>query len=385
MSPEAYIIGAVRTPTGRKKGSLAGVHAADLGAHVLRALIERTGVDPARVDDVIFGCIDQIGPMAGDVARSCWLAAGLPEEVPGITVDRQCGSSQQAVHFAAQAVMSGTQDLVIAGGVQTMNQIPLGAAMTAGRSFGHPDPFSGSRGWRERYGTEEVSQFRAAEVIAAKWNISRREMEEYALESNRRALEAIGGGFFRREIAAIGGLEQDETPRLGTTLEKMATLEPLTPGGRITAAVSSQIADAAAALLIASESAVERFELEPRARIHHLSVRGADPIWMLTAPIPATRQALARSGLKLGDIELVEINEAFASVVLAWQRELDADLGRVNVNGGAIALGHPIGATGARLMTSLLHELERRGARYGLQTMCEGGGQANVTIIERLA
>ena len=385
MSPQAYIIGAVRTPTGRKKGSLAGVHAADLGAHVLRALIERTGVDPARVDDVIFGCIDQIGPMAGDVARSCWLAAGLPEEVPGITVDRQCGSSQQAVHFAAQAVMSGTQDLVIAGGVQTMNQIPLGAAMTAGRSFGHPDPFSGSRGWRERYGTEEVSQFRAAEMIAAKWNISRREMEEYALESNRRALEAIGGGFFRREIAAIGGLEQDETPRLGTTLEKMATLEPLTPGGRITAAVSSQIADAAAALLIASESAVERFELRPRARIHHLSVRGADPISMLTAPIPATRQALARSGLKLGDIDLVEINEAFASVVLAWQRELDADLGRVNVNGGAIALGHPIGATGARLMTSLLHELERRGARYGLQTMCEGGGQANVTIIERLA
>ena len=385
MSPQAYIIGAVRTPTGRKKGSLAGVHAADLGAHVLRALIERTGVDPARVDDVIFGCIDQIGPMAGDVARSCWLAAGLPEEVPGITVDRQCGSSQQAVHFAAQAVMSGTQDLVIAGGVQTMNQIPLGAAMTAGRPFGHPDPFSGSRGWRERYGTEEVSQFRAAEMIAAKWNISRREMEEYALESNRRALEAIGGGFFRREIAAIGGLEQDETPRLGTTLEKMATLEPLTPGGRITAAVSSQIADAAAALLIASESAVERFELRPRARIHHLSVRGADPIWMLTAPIPATRQALARSGLKLGDIDLFEINEAFASVVLAWQRELDADLGRVNVNGGAIALGHPIGATGARLMTSLLHELERRGARYGLQTMCEGGGQANVTIIERLA
>ena len=385
MSPEAYIIGAVRTPTGRKKGSLAGVHAADLGAHVLRALIERTGVDPARVDDVIFGCIDQIGPMAGDVARSCWLAAGLPEEVPGITVDRQCGSSQQAVHFAAQAVMSGTQDLVIAGGVQTMNQIPLGAAMTAGRSFGHLDPFSGSRGWRERYGTEEVSQFRAAEMIAAKWNISRQEMEEYALESNRRALEAIGGGFFRREIAAIGGLEQDETPRLGTTLEKMATLEPLTPGGRITAAVSSQIADAAAALLIASESAVERFELRPRARIHHLSVRGADPIWMLTAPIPATRQALARSGLKLGDIDLFEINEAFASVVLAWQRELDADLGRVNVNGGAIALGHPIGATGARLMTSLLHELERRGARYGLQTMCEGGGQANVTIIERLA
>jgi acetyl-CoA C-acetyltransferase len=385
MIQQAYIIGAVRTPAGRKNGSLAAVHAADLGAHVIRALIERTGVDPARVDDVIFGCIDQIGPNAFDLARSCALAAGLPEEVPGVTVDRQCGSSQQAVHFAAQAIMSGTQDLVIAGGVQTMNQIPLGAAMTAGRSFGHPDPFSGSRGWRERYGTEEVSQFRAAEMIATKWNISRREMEEYALESNRRAVEAIGRGFFRREIAPLGGLEQDETPRLGTTLEKMAALEPLTPGGRITAAVSSQIADAAAGLLIGSESAVRRLKLEPRARIHHLSVRGADPIWMLTAPIPATRQALASSGLELGDIDLIEINEAFASVVLAWQRDLGADLARVNVNGGAIALGHPIGATGARLMTSLLHELERREARYGLQTMCEGGGQANVTIIERLA
>ncbi len=385
MSREAYIIGAVRTPSGRKKGSLAGVHAADLGAHVIRALIERTGVDPAHVDDVIFGCIDQLGPLSGDVARTCWLAADLPEHVPGVTVDRQCGSSQQAVHFAAQAVMSGTQDLVVAGGVQTMNQIPLGAAMTAGRAFGHPDPFSGSRGWRERYGTEEVSQFRAAEMIAAKWNISRRQMEEFALESNRRAMEAIERGFFTREIAPFGGLERDETPRAGTTLEKMAMLEPLAPGGRITAAVSSQIADAAAALLIASEGAVRRLKLKPRARIHHLSVRGADPIWMLTAPIPATQQALATSGLKLTDIDLIEINEAFASVVLAWQRDLDADPARVNVNGGAIALGHPIGATGARLMTSLLHELERRGARYGLQTMCEGGGQANVTIIERLA
>jgi acetyl-CoA C-acetyltransferase len=384
MRNDAYIVGAVRTPTGRKKGSLARVHAADLGAHVIRALIERTGVDPALVDDVIFGCIDQLGPLAGDVARTCWLAAGLPEHVPGITVDRQCGSSQQAVHFAAQAVMSGTQDLVLAGGVQTMNQIPLGAAMTAGRAFGHPDPFSGSSGWRERYGTQEVSQFRAAEMIAVKWNISRREMEEFALESNRRALTAIEGGFFTREIAPLGGFEHDETPRAGTTLEKMAALEPLTPGGRITAAVSSQIADAAAALLIASEGALSRFKLTPRARIHHLSVRGADPIWMLTAPIPATQHALSRSALKLADIDLIEINEAFASVVLAWQRELDADPARLNVNGGAIALGHPIGATGARLMTSLLHELERRGARYGLQTMCEGGGQANVTIIERL-
>ena len=384
MSHDAYIIDAVRTPTGKKKGALAQVHAADLGAHVIAALLARSGVAPQEVEDVIFGCVDQLGPQAGDIARTCWLAAGLPDEVPGTTVDRQCGSSQQAVHFAAQAVMSGTQELIVAGGVQTMNQIPISAAMFAGQAFGFPEPFSGSRGWRERYGTQEVSQFRAAQMIAEKWDISRREMEEFALESNRRAVHAIEQGYFRREIAPLAGLEHDETPRRGTTLEKMATLEPLAPGGRITAAVSSQIADGAAALLIASASAVQRLKLTPRARIHHLSVRGADPIWMLTAPIAATRHALSKSGLKLADIDLVEINEAFASVVLAWQRELGADLSRVNVNGGAIALGHPLGATGARLMTSLLHELERRGARYGLQTMCEGGGQANVTIIERL-
>jgi acetyl-CoA C-acetyltransferase len=382
---EAYIVGAVRTPTGRKKGALAAVHPADLGAHVLRALIERSAVDPGEVEDVIFGCLDQLGPQAGDIARTCWLAAGLPDHVPGTTIDRQCGSSQQAVHFAAQAVMSGTQDLVVAGGVQSMNQIPLSAAMFAGKPYGIPDPFSGSRGWRERYGAQEVSQFRAAEMIAANWNISRREMEEFALESNRRALEASARGYFAREIAPLHGLERDETPRAGSTLEKMAALEPLVPGGRITAAVSSQIADAAAALLIASASAVRRLGLTARARIHHLSVRAADPILMLTAPIPATQHALSRTGMALADIDLVEINEAFAPVVLAWQRELDADPARVNVNGGAIALGHPLGATGARLMTSLLHELERRGARYGLQTMCEGGGQANVTIIESLA
>ena len=384
MSTEAYIVGAVRTPTGKKKGTLAGVHAADLGAHAIHALIERVGVDPAEVDDVIFCCVDQLGPQAGDIARTCWLAAGLPEHVPGTTVDRQCGSAQQAVHFAAQAVMSGTQNLVVAGGVQTMNQIPISAAMFAGAAYGSPDPFSGSRGWNARYGKQEVSQFRAAEMIAAKWDISRRNMEEFALESNRRAIEAIQRGYFSREIAPLNGLDHDETPRLGTTLEKMAALEPLSPGGRITAAVSSQIADASAALLIASAEAVRRLGLTARARIHHLSVRADDPIWMLTAPIPATRYALAKSGLNIADIDLIEINEAFASVVLAWQKELGADPARVNVNGGAIALGHPLGATGARLMTTLLHELERRGARYGLQTMCEGGGQANVTIIERL-
>jgi acetyl-CoA C-acetyltransferase len=381
---EAYIVEAVRTPVGRKKGGLAGVHAADLGALALKALVERSGIDPGAVDDVVFGALDTIGPLAGDVARTCWLVAGFPDHVPGTTVDRQCGSSQQALHFAAQGVMSGTQDLVIAGGVQTMNQIPISAAMIAGRAYGFDDPFRSSPGWPARYGEQEVSQFRSAEMIAEHWNISRREMEEFALESNRRAIEAIDSGRFDPEIVPVGEVRRDETPRRGSSLEKMAMLEPLTFGGRVTAAVSSQIADGAAALLVASEAAVRRHRLEPRARVHHLSVRGADPVWMLTAPIPATEHALAKTGLRLADIDLVEINEAFASVVIAWQKSLGADLTRINVNGGAIALGHPLGATGARLMTSLLNELERRGGRYGLQTMCEGGGQANVTIIERL-
>jgi acetyl-CoA C-acetyltransferase len=381
--PEAYIVDALRSPTGRKKGKLAGMHPADLGAHSLRALIERTGIDPHIVEDVVFGCVDTIGPQAGDIARTCWLAAGLPDEVPGTTIDRQCGSSQQAVHFAAQAVMSGTSDVVVAGGVQAMNLIPISSAMTCAEPLGFTDPFSTSEGWVERYGTQEVSQFRSAEMIAEKWEISRREMEEFALASNERAWNAIRGGRFEREIVPIGDLLVDETPR-ETNLDKMATLSPLQEGGRITAAVSSQIADASAALLLASEGAVARYGLKPRARIHHLSVRGADPIWMLTAPIPATEWALGKAGMTLDDIDLVEINEAFASVVLAWQRETGADLDKVNVNGGAIALGHPLGATGAKLMTTLLHELERTGGRFGLQTMCEGGGQANVTIIERL-
>ncbi len=381
---EAYIVEAVRTPVGKKKGGLAAVHAADLGGIALKALIERSDVDPGAVDDVVFGALDTIGPLAGDIARTCWLVAGLPDHVPGTTVDRQCGSSQQALHFAAQGVMSGTQDLVVAGGVQTMNQIPISAAMLAGRAFGFDDPFRSSPGWRARYGEQEVSQFRSAEMIAEKWNITRREMEQFALESNRRAIEAIDSGRFDPEIVPVGEVRRDETPRRGSSLEKMAMLEPLASGGRVTAAMSSQIADGAAALLVASEAAVRRHGLEPRARVHHMSVRGADPVWMLTAPIPATGHALAKTGLRLADIDLVEINEAFASVVIAWQKSLGADLTRVNVNGGAIALGHPLGATGARLMTSLLYELERRGGRYGLQTMCEGGGQANVTIIERL-
>jgi acetyl-CoA C-acetyltransferase len=381
---EAYIVDAVRTPVGKRGGGLAAEHPADLGAHVIKALMDRTGVDPAKVEDVVFGCIDTIGPQAGDIARTCWLAAGLPDEIPGTTVDRQCGSSQQSVHFAAQAVMSGTADMVVAGGVQNMSQIPISSAMTAGEAFGFTDPFSGSKGWLARYGDQEVSQFRSAEMIAEKWDCTREAMEVFALESHTRALKAIDEGRFDREIVPYGEVTTDEGPRRGTTLEKMATLRTLQEGGRLTAAVSSQISDAAAAMLVVSEKALKEFNLTPRARVHHMSVRGADPVWMLTAPIPATRWALDKTGMSLDDIDLVEINEAFAPVVLAWQKETNADMSKVNVNGGAIALGHPIGATGTRLMTTMLCELERTGGRYGLQTMCEGGGQANVTIIERL-
>jgi acetyl-CoA C-acetyltransferase len=360
------------------------VHPADLGAAVLKALVGRTGIDPGAVDDVIFGCVDTIGPQAGDIARTCWLAAGLPEEVPGTTVDRQCGSSQQALHFAAQAVLSGTADVTIAGGVQNMSMVPISSAMAAGVPLGFADPFSGSEGWKLRYGDEEVSQFRAAEMIAAKWGTSREAMEAFALESHRKAVRAIDEGRFDDQIVEVSGLRIDEGPRRDTSLEKMASLPALTDGGRLTAAVSSQISDAAAAILVMNERGLATHGLKPRARVHHISVRGADPVWMLTAPIPATALALQKSGLSLEDIDAVEINEAFASVVLAWIADTGADPARVNPNGGAIALGHPLGATGARLMTTLLAELERTGGRYGLQTMCEGGGQANVTIVERL-
>jgi len=385
---EAFVVDAVRTPVGRRRGALSAVHPADLGAHVISALFDRNpGADPDAVDDVIFGCIDTIGPQAGDIARTSWLCAGFADHVPGVTVDRQCGSSQQAVHFAAQAVLSGTADLVVAGGVQNMSAVPIASAMTVGEQFGFPDPFTGSTGWDKRYGdpsVNEVSQFRAADLIAEKWGITREQMERYALQSHERALAAIEQGRFADEIVPFGELTTDEGPRTDTSLEKMAGLVPLRDGGRITAAVSSQLSDAASAVLVASENAVRRFGLTPRARVHHLSVRGDDPVLMLTAPIRATHHALQRTGLRLDDIDLVEINEAFASVVLAWQQDTGADLERVNVNGGAIALGHPIGATGTRLMATLLNELERTGGRYGLQTMCEGGGQANVTIIERL-
>jgi len=380
---DAYIVDAVRSPTGRRKGGLAEVHAADLGAHVLKTLVDRNGIPDSDYDDVMFGCVDTIGPLAGDIARTCWLAAGLSEEVPGTTIDRQCGSSQQAVHFAAQAIMAGVNDVVIAGGVQTMTSIPISSAMLAAEPLGFSDPFSGSQGWVARYGNVQVSQFNSAQMIADKWNISRQEMEAFSLESHRRALSAIEQGRFAKEIAPLNGVEMDETPR-NTSMEKMSELLPLQEGGTITAAVSSQTCDASSAVLIVSEDALKRYKLTPRARIAHMSVRAADPIWMLTAPIPATAYALEKSGMKLEDIDLVEINEAFASVPMAWLAETGYPVAKTNVNGGAISLGHPLGATGTKLMTTLLHELERTGGRYGLQTMCEGGGQANVTIIERL-
>ncbi|NYI07752.1 acetyl-CoA C-acetyltransferase [Allostreptomyces psammosilenae] len=390
----AYLVEAVRTPVGRRGGGLAGVHPADLGAAAITALLERSGIDPAVVDDVVFGCLDQVGPQAANVARTCWLAAGLPEHVPGVTVDRQCGSAQQALHFAAQAVMSGTADVVVAGGVQNMSQIPLGTALgvapaplpgPGGTEVRPPaDPYSGSAGWVARYGDQPVTQFHGAELIAERWDISRAEMEEFALRSHRRAVAAIDAGLFDQEIVPVAGVSADEGPRRDTSLEKMAQLRTLRPGGRLTAAVSSQISDGAAALLVVNERALRRYGLTPRARVHHMSVRGDDPIMMLTAPIPATAHALERCGMTIGEMDAIEINEAFAPVVLAWLRETGADPERVNPLGGAIALGHPLGATGARLMTTLLHHLERTGGRWGLQTMCEGGGQANVTIIERL-
>jgi acetyl-CoA C-acetyltransferase len=382
--PEAYIIDAVRTPIGRKKGSLAGVHPADLGAHPIKALMARTGIDPGAVDDVVWGCCDTIGPQAGDIGRTVWLVAGLPQHVPGTTIDRQCGSSQQALHFAAQGVMSGTQDLVVAGGSQAMNAIPISAAMLAAEPYGFSNPFNTSPGWVARYGDGLLNQISSAEMIANKWDVSREAMEKFALASHLRAQAAWDNGWFDNEVSPLAGLERDETIRPQTTLEGLASLRTVQEGGVITAGVASQNCDGAAAMLVASERAVKEHGLKPRARVHHISVRADDPVWMLTAPIPATQHALKKAGMTVADIDLFECNEAFASVPMAWMKELGIPHEKVNVQGGAIALGHPLGATGARLMTTLLNALERTGGRYGLQTMCEGGGQANVTIIERL-
>ncbi|MCG5217102.1 acetyl-CoA C-acetyltransferase [Streptosporangium sp. KLBMP 9127] len=379
---EAYIVGAVRTPVGKKKGGLSAVHPTDLAAHTLKALVERTGVDPAAVEDVIMGCVMQFGPQSMDIARNAWLSAGLPESVAGVTIDRQCGSSQQSIHFAAQGVLSGTQDLVVAAGVESMSIVPMGSSITAALEKGMPFPFG--EGWVSRYGKQEISQFRGAELMCEKWGLGREDLERFAYESHQRAAKAIANGYFKDQIAPIAGVEDDEGPRPDSTLEKLAQLKTLREGGQITAATSSQISDGSGAVLIASEAAVKAHGLTPRARIVTLALTGDDPVYMLTAPIPATRKALKKSGLSIGDIDVTEINEAFAPVPLAWLKELDADPAKTNPNGGAIALGHPLGGTGAILMTKLLHELERTGGRYGLQTMCEGGGQANVTIIERL-
>jgi acetyl-CoA C-acetyltransferase len=379
---EAYIVGAVRTPVGRRNGSLAAVHPVDLAARVLTELVARTGADPSAVDDVIMGCVSQIGPQSIDIGRNAWLSAGLPENVPGVTIDRQCGSSQQAVHFAAQGVLSGTQDLVVAAGVENMSMVPMGSTVALPLEKGMPGPFG--QGWRDRYGDQEISQFRGAQLVCEKWGLKRPQLEEFSLESHTRAVRAIDEGRFDREITAIDGVTTDEGPRRDTSLEKMAELKPLREGWELTAATASQISDGAAAVLIASPAAVRRHGFTPRARIHALTVTGADPVFMLTGPIPATERALARGNLTIDDIDVFEVNEAFAPVLLAWSADTGASLEKTNPNGGAIALGHPLGATGAILMTKLLHELERTGGRYGLQTMCEGGGQANATIIERL-
>ncbi len=380
---EAYIVGAVRTAIGKRNGGLSAVHPADLAAHVLTELVSRTGVDPSAIDDVIMGCVSQVGPQAIDIARNAWLSAGLPESVPGVTIDRQCGSSQQAVHFAAQGVMSGTQDLVVASGVESMSMVPMGSTVALPMKNGMAPPYG--QGWRDRYGEQEISQFRGAQLVCEKWGLKRSQLEEYSLQSHERAIRAMDAGRFDREITPVAGVSVDEGPRRDTTLEKMAELKPLREGWELTAATASQISDGAAALLIASPAAVRKHGFTPRARVHALTVVGSDPVYMLTGPIPATELALQRGHLSVDDIDAFEVNEAFAPVLLAWSADTGASLERTNVNGGAIALGHPLGATGVILMTKLLHELERTGGRYGLQAMCEGGGQANATIIERLA
>jgi acetyl-CoA C-acetyltransferase len=379
---EAYIVGAVRTPVGRRNGGLSGVHPVDLAAHVLSELMTRTGADPSAVEDVIMGCVSQVGPQSIDIARNAWLSAGLPEGVPGVNIDRQCGSSQQAVHFAAQGVLSGMQDLVVAAGVESMSMVPMGTSVALPMKEGMAPPFGD--GWRERYGSQEISQFRGAQLVCEKWGFKRAQLEEFSYESHQRAIRAIDEGRFDREITPVAGVTADEGPRRDTTLEKMAELKPLREGWELTAATASQISDGAAALLIASPTAVRRHGFTPRARIHSLTVVGSDPVYMLTAPMPATEAALDKGHLGIDDIDVFEVNEAFAPVLLAWSADTGASLEKTNPNGGAIALGHPLGATGAILMTKLLHELERTGGRYGLQTMCEGGGQANATIIERL-
>ncbi len=385
----AVIVDAVRTPLGKRNGKLKDWHPVDLAAETLTALEERTGIDPGVVDDVVLGCVMQVGEQAVNVARNAVLAAGWPEHVPGTTVDRQCGSGQQAAHFAAQGVIAGAYDVVVAGGVEVMTRVPMGSSMVDGK-YGYPfGPRIGAR-YADQGGL--VPQGISAELIADRWEIGREEMDEYGARSQQRARRAIDEGRFDREIVPVTGADgspvlRDEGVR-DTTVDTLSKLQPAfrpsDAGGRVTAGNSSQITDGAAALLIMSEDRANELGLTPRARFVEFALAGADPRLMLTAPIPATHKVLERAGLTLGEIDLIEINEAFAAVVLAWQREHGADMDRVNVNGGAIALGHPLGCSGARLMTTLVNELERSGGRYGLQTMCEGGGMANATLLERL-
>jgi acetyl-CoA C-acetyltransferase len=390
---DAYIVAAVRTAGGRRNGRLSGWHPADLGGQILDALLDRTGADPALIEDVIMGCVGQSGEQSTNIARNAVLASRLPESVPATSVDRQCGSSQQALHFAAQAVMSGAMDVVIAAGVESMSRVPMGMPhwLPQKNGFGHYV----SPAIRRRYGDIEFSQFAGAEMVARKYGLSKAELDAYALASHRRAASATREGRFRAEIVQLqarsaeagdlGNLhDQDEGVRADTSIEAIASVKVLQEGGVCTAATASQICDGAAALMLVNERGLKNLGVKPLARVHHMSVFGHDPVIMLEAPIPATSAALKKAGIRIGDIDLYEVNEAFAPVPLAWMRAIGADPERMNANGGAIALGHPLGASGARLMTTLLHGLKQRKGRYGLQTMCEGGGMANVTIVEAL-
>ncbi|MGZ5180873.1 MAG: acetyl-CoA C-acetyltransferase [Ramlibacter sp.] len=392
--PEAFLVAAVRTAAGRRNGRLSGWHPADLAAEVLDALVERTGVDPAAIDDVLMGCVSQVGEQSTNIARNAVLASKLPESVPATSIDRQCGSSQQALQFAAQAVLSGTQDLVIAAGVESMSRVPMFTSSELPRRNGMGVYMSPRM--QQRYPGVEFSQFVGAELIARKYGLAKEQLDAYALQSHLRARAATQAGRFAAEILAVparrAGEDGDGEPhtvdegiRFDATLEGIAGVKLLQPEGVISAATASQIADGAAGVMVASERAVKTFGLKPLARIHHLSVIGHDPVVMLEAPIPATLAALKKAGLKIGDIDAFEVNEAFAPVPLAWLQATGADPERLNVNGGAIALGHPLGASGAKLMTTLLNVLRQRKARWGLQTMCEGGGMANVTIVEALS
>ena len=388
MAEKAYIVSAVRTPGGKKNGSLSDWHPADMGAAVLDELVKQTGVDPKDIDDVIFGCVDQVGAQAGNLARNAVLASILPESVPGTTIDRQCGSSQQALHFAAQAVMSGTQDIVIAGGVEVMSIVPIGASITDGMKAEHGFPFN-AKGIEKRYPGIFFSQFTGAELVADKWNLSRSDLDSFALESHIKAANASKADLFKSEILPLEGNKgsmviSDEGIRYDASIEGLSGLNPVIEGGVITAGNASQITDGASAIMICNDEGLKKIKTNPRALIKTITVVGDDPVFMLTGPIPASKLALKKSNLNIDEIDLYEVNEAFAPVPMAWAIELNADKNKLNVNGGAIALGHPLGATGTKLMTTMLHELERRKGKYALQAICEGGGTANATIIERI-